>query len=123
LSGDPWNFSFSDADTAPFDPPMHSSQWRTTIVTTTVVEGHAMETLKIGTKLSDQPTGIVAIVIRPPTDSTVEFWPGGRVDLGKRYACQNCDSEVLVTKAGPGTIACHGMVMGIAQAKTLPSSD
>jgi hypothetical protein len=82
-----------------------------------------MEALKIGTKLSDEATGIEAIVVRAPSDPTLEFWPGGHVDLGKRYACQICGAEVLVTKAGPGAIACHGEVMEIAQAKTLPSSD
>ena len=82
-----------------------------------------MEGPKVGTKLTDATTGIEAIVVRPPSEPTLEVRPGGSVDLGKRYACQTCDAEVLVTKAGPGVIACHGAVMGIARAKALPSSD
>ena len=43
--------------------------------------------------------------------------------MGKRYTCAECEATVLVTKAGEGTLACHGQPMEIAQAKPLPSSD
>ena len=82
-----------------------------------------MEGPKVGTKISDATTGIEAVVVRPPSEPTLEIWSGGSVALGKRYACQTCDAEVLVTKAGPGVIACHASAMGIAQPKALPSSD
>jgi hypothetical protein len=43
--------------------------------------------------------------------------------LGKRYHCAECDAQVLVTKAGDGTLECHGAVMEVHQPKPLPSSD
>jgi hypothetical protein len=43
--------------------------------------------------------------------------------LGKRYVCGTCEATVLVTKAGEGTLECHGAAMEIATAKPLPSSD
>ncbi|MFN8027723.1 MAG: hypothetical protein U0W40_15600 [Acidimicrobiia bacterium] len=43
--------------------------------------------------------------------------------MGKRYTCAECEATVLVTKAGEGTLSCHGQAMEIAQAKPLPSSD
>jgi hypothetical protein len=43
--------------------------------------------------------------------------------LGKRYTCVTCGATILVTKAGDGTLECHGAVMEIATAKPLPSSD
>ncbi len=43
--------------------------------------------------------------------------------LGKRYVCENCGTEVLVTKAGKGTVACCGKEMELKQAKPLPSAD
>jgi hypothetical protein len=82
-----------------------------------------MEGPKVGTKVSDPRTEIEVVVVRSPSEPTLEIWPGGSVGLGKRYACQTCDAEVLVTKAGPGVIACHASVMEVAQPKALPSSD
>jgi hypothetical protein len=43
--------------------------------------------------------------------------------MGKRYVCAECETTVLVTKAGDGELICHGAAMGLAQAKPLPSSD
>lgn len=43
--------------------------------------------------------------------------------LGKRYTCTECEATALVTKAGDGTLECHGEPMEILQAKPLPSSD
>lgn len=43
--------------------------------------------------------------------------------LGKRYTCAECEGTVLVTKAGEGTLECHGKAMEVLQAKPLPSSD
>ena len=43
--------------------------------------------------------------------------------LGKRYACAECGAQVLVTKAGDGTLACHDHSMEVMQPKPLPSSD
>lgn len=43
--------------------------------------------------------------------------------LGKRYKCQECGTEVLCTKAGDGTVVCCGKEMEIQQPRALPSSD
>ncbi|MFE9322550.1 hypothetical protein ACIHDR_24170 [Nocardia sp. NPDC052278] len=43
--------------------------------------------------------------------------------LGKRYAHEEIGIEVLVTKAGRGTLAVDGVPLAIKGAKLLPSSD
>jgi hypothetical protein len=43
--------------------------------------------------------------------------------LGKRYACDECDAQLMVVKAGDGTLTCHGKPMSEVAAKQLPSSD
>jgi hypothetical protein len=44
-------------------------------------------------------------------------------ELGKRYVCAECATQVLVSKAGEGELACHGQPMAIDAPKALPSSD
>ncbi len=29
-------------------------------------------------------------------------------EMGKRYVCQKCGAEFVVTKGGAGTLKCHG---------------
>ncbi len=43
--------------------------------------------------------------------------------LGKRYKCEVCDTQVLCTKAGEGTFVCCDKEMVTEQPRTLPSSD
>jgi hypothetical protein len=43
--------------------------------------------------------------------------------LGKRYECAVCGSEVLCTKRGSGRFHCHGTPMQVKAVKPLPSSD
>lgn len=43
--------------------------------------------------------------------------------LGKRYKCQACGTEVLCVKSGEGTIACDGKEMEVQEPRTIPSSD
>ena len=43
--------------------------------------------------------------------------------LGKRYRCQVCGTEVLCTKAGEGTVVCDGQEMGLQEPRPIPSSD
>ena len=31
--------------------------------------------------------------------------------MGKRYSCQTCNAEVVVTKGGDGSLECHGKPM------------
>lgn len=43
--------------------------------------------------------------------------------LGKRYLCEKCGTEVLCNKPGIGAIECCEVEMKIKEAKALPSSD
>jgi len=43
--------------------------------------------------------------------------------LGKRFECPECGTEVLCTKAGEGIPECCGKPMQIKEPKPLPSSD
>lgn len=49
--------------------------------------------------------------------------PGGSNQLGKRYKCLVCGTEVLATKAGAGKANCCGQEMEVQEPKPLPSSD
>ena len=79
------------------------------------------EVPKAGTKLQAE-AGAEAIVVKPPSEA-IEFRAGGPVVLGKRYTCETCSAELLITKAGDAELVCHGAAMVVAQPKTLPSSD
>lgn len=46
-----------------------------------------------------------------------------RNELGKRYRCAACGSEVLCLKAGDGRFECHNQVMTPVQQAPVPSSD
>ena len=43
--------------------------------------------------------------------------------LGKRYSCSVCSTEVLCVKSGDGTITCDGQEMEILEPRPIPSSD
>ena len=43
--------------------------------------------------------------------------------LGKRYKCQVCGTEVLCSKAGEGVVACCGQKMEPQEPRPLPASD
>jgi Desulfoferrodoxin, N-terminal domain len=43
--------------------------------------------------------------------------------LGKRYVCQHCATQLLVTKPGEGMLECHGEPMTVEAPKPLPASD
>ena len=43
--------------------------------------------------------------------------------LGKRYKCQVCGTEVLCTKAGEGKVVCCSQEMEVQEPRPLPSSD
>jgi desulfoferrodoxin-like iron-binding protein len=43
--------------------------------------------------------------------------------LGKRYRCEKCGTEVLCTKAGTGPVTCCGEEMKAQEARAIPSSD
>jgi len=81
-----------------------------------------MDAVKAGTKLQSG-SGAEAIVVKPPAGGDLGLVAGGPVVLGKRYTCETCGAEVLITKGGDGELQCHGTTMVIAQPKSLPSSD
>lgn len=84
-----------------------------------------MDAPKAGTRLQDPASGVEAIIVKPPSEAGLALRPGpaGAAALGKRYTCEACNAEVLVTKPGDGELVCHGQIMVVAQPKTLPSSD
>ncbi|HUT96970.1 MAG: hypothetical protein MUO17_05710 [Dehalococcoidales bacterium] len=43
--------------------------------------------------------------------------------LGKRYRCTKCGTEILCTKAGEGTPSCCGQEMELQEPRLVPSSD
>ena len=43
--------------------------------------------------------------------------------LGKRFKCQVCGTEVLCTKAGEGAVVCCNQAMELQEPRPLPSSD
>ena len=43
--------------------------------------------------------------------------------LGKRYRCETCGTEILCTKASPVTPVCCEQEMKTQEPKPLPSSD
>ena len=45
------------------------------------------------------------------------------VQLGKRYKCESCGTEVLCTKAAEGSPVCCEKEMQIQEPRPLPSSD
>jgi len=46
-----------------------------------------------------------------------------RNQLGKRYRCEVCGTEVLCTKGGEGRVHCCDQPMTLQQPRALPSSD
>ncbi len=43
--------------------------------------------------------------------------------LGKRFKCETCGTEILCTRAGEGVVTCDNKEMSLQQPKALPSSD
>jgi Desulfoferrodoxin, N-terminal domain len=43
--------------------------------------------------------------------------------LGKRFKCDNCATEILCIKPGEGEVECCGQPMKLMQPKVLPSAD
>ncbi len=49
--------------------------------------------------------------------------PAMATQLGKRYLCDTCGTEILCNKPGTGSITCCDHEMKVKEAKPLPSSD
>ena len=43
--------------------------------------------------------------------------------VGKRYECSHCGTQLMCVKSGPGHFECHDAPMSLVGAKPLPSSD
>jgi len=48
---------------------------------------------------------------------------GMATQLGKRYLCEACGTEILCNKPGSGGVTCCDQEMKLKEAKPLPSSD
>jgi desulfoferrodoxin-like iron-binding protein len=73
--------------------------------------------------LSDQSCGCLyptSVTSRSDAESPKAF---AAPQLGKRYRCQQCGTEVLCLKPGGGVLRCHGQPMTPLQLRPLPSSD
>jgi len=55
-----------------------------------------------------------------PRESQEDNMPN---QLGKRYFCEKCGTEVLCNKPGEGAVSCCDADMKLKEAKPLPSSD
>lgn len=99
--------------------------------------------LKVGSRLRSTVCSTEVIVVNAPKED-VELTCGGApmvapgteftegtpaagadtgTQLGKRYASEDLGLELLVTKAGKGTLAVNGQELPIKAAKQLPASD
>jgi hypothetical protein len=102
-----------------------------------------MAVLKAGTRLRSNVCTTEAMVVAAPAGD-VELTCGGAPmiaiaetaaggtpaadaaggsQLGKRYVNEGGDFEVLCTKPGDGSLGAGGVLLGIKEAKPLPSSD
>ena len=45
------------------------------------------------------------------------------LQVGKRYKCEDCGTEALVTKPSEGVLACCDTEMGLVQPKKTASAD
>jgi len=66
---------------------------------------------------------MVPLGTEPPAGVSLDPDAASGAQLGKRYADEEVGLELLVTKAGKGTLALNGTPLEIKQAKALPSSD
>jgi hypothetical protein len=57
------------------------------------------------------------------TGLSIDPEQSGGAQLGKRYANEDLGLEVLVVKAGDGTLCVNGTVLELKGAKGLPASD
>jgi desulfoferrodoxin-like iron-binding protein len=67
-------------------------------------------------------------MLRPADEAEVkEVKEEGRAamanQLGKRFQCEKCGTEVLCIKPGDGEVVCCGVPMTLMQPKVLPSAD
>lgn len=100
--------------------------------------------LKVGARLRSAVCSTEVIVVRAPSKD-VELCCGGQPmlgpgetaaaagspgagldqgsDMGKRYVDEGLGIEVMVTKAGPGSLSVDGGLLDVQAPKKLPTSD
>jgi hypothetical protein len=98
--------------------------------------------LKVGSRLRATNSRCEVIVVKAPT-AEVDLICGGfpmvtdpvessgtnslpgtvQIELGKRYASEEVNIEVLCTKSGGGPLECNGHELVRLGAKALPASD
>jgi hypothetical protein len=100
--------------------------------------------LKVGTRLRSAVCSTEVIIVRAPSDdvalacggaammqqgedapagASIDSSLSGGSPLGKRFASDDLGLEVLVTKAGDGTLTVNGEPLPLKEAKALPTSD
>ena len=74
---------------------------------------------------TDGPKNLAGIWLAGPVDQALNDREDVSManDLGKRYICPNCGSNVLCTKGGEGEIQCCETEMELQAPRKLPSSD
>lgn len=66
---------------------------------------------------------VIDIKAEPAADCSLQPDSAAGSQLGKRYTDASAQLEVLVTKAGEGTLALNGEPLSVKEAKPLPASD
>ncbi len=75
------------------------------------------------TELSCGGAPMLDLDAQPPAGVSLAADAAGGTQLGKRYASEAGDLEVLCTKPGEGTLCVDGTPITIKGAKPLPASD
>jgi predicted RNA-binding Zn-ribbon protein involved in translation (DUF1610 family) len=68
------------------------------------------------------PHGPQAVATPRPAPSSVQGEPN-LLQVGKRYQCQSCGTELLITKPSDGELACCQKPMELLQPKQTASAD
>ena len=66
---------------------------------------------------------VIDIKAEPDPGAALQAGADGGSELGKRYTDASGKLEVLVTKAGKGSLALEGEPLALKEAKPLPASD
>ena len=99
--------------------------------------------LKAGSRYASTVSDVNVVIVKAPAGD-VELTCGGspmvplgeesisgapaagadmEIPVGKRFTDAEGEIEVLISKAGVGTLVCNGAELGLKDAKPLPSSD
>lgn len=96
------------------------SRWRSAVCTAEVVVVRPPKEA-VSLECGGQP--MVAFGAERPEGLSPAAGQDGGVATGKRYADPDTGLELLVSKAGQGSLALNGKPLALKEAKALPSSD